>query len=150
MLEGIDHVAIAVPSIEEALPLWRDHLGFDHKGFEVIEEHGVRAALLTKGPHRVELLEPLNDESPIARFLKKSGPGLHHMCLKVDDVSEHLESLERAGLRLIDKKPRPGADERLVAFLHPKSTGGVLLELSQVSCGHQGNRDEPDPHDGQS
>ncbi len=131
MLKGIDHVAIAVPSVEQAIPLWRDHLGFDFEGLEVVPSQGVRVAILTKGPHRIELMEPTGDDSPVARFLDKRGPGVHHLCLEVESVDRMLDDLDAAGIRLVDRKSAPGAGGRMVGFVHPKGTDGVLLELSE-------------------
>jgi methylmalonyl-CoA epimerase len=131
MLKGIEHVAIAVRSIDDALATWRDHLGFDLQGFETVESQKVRVAILTKGPHRVELMEPTAPDSPISAFLERRGPGLHHICLDVEGIQGHLDDLRAAGVRLIDEAPVPGAKERQVAFVHPKDTGGVLIELSE-------------------
>ena len=131
MLKGIDHVAIAVPSVEAALPLWRDRLGFDLEGMEEVASQKVRVAILTKGPHRVELMEPTEEDSPVGRFLARKGPGVHHLCLAVDGVDGMLEDLATAGIQLIDEKASPGAGGRMVGFVHPKGTGGVLLELSE-------------------
>ena len=131
MIKGIDHVAVAVRSLEEALPLYRDLLGFDFECIESAENGTVRVAIMSKGPHRVELVEPACDDSPISRFLDKRGPGLHHVCLEVEDLDGMLENMRRAGMSLIDEVPRPGAEDRRVAFIHPRGAGGVLLELTE-------------------
>lgn len=142
MLHGIDHIAIAVPSIEEALPTWTALLGFELHGFEVVEEQGVRVAILTKGQDRVELVQPIVATSPVAKFLEKNGPGLHHVCLLVEGLSGMLERLKAAGVRLIDEVPKVGANERNIAFVHPKAVGGVLVELSERRAPEES--DEPD------
>jgi methylmalonyl-CoA/ethylmalonyl-CoA epimerase len=131
MLKGIDHVAIAVRSLESAVPLWRDLLGFEYRGTELVESEGVRVALLVSGPFRIELMEPSRADSSVQKFLDQRGPGLHHLCLAVDGISQHLEALKDAGIRLINDTPKEGAEGCQVAFVHPKATGGVLLELSE-------------------
>ena len=130
MLKGIDHIAIAVPVLDAAVPLWRDQLGFDLEGYETVESQQVRVAILTKGPHRIELMEPTESDSPVGRFLQKRGPGIHHLCLDVGGIQIMLDDLKAAGIRLVDESPTPGGHGRNVAFVHPKGTGGVLLELS--------------------
>ena len=131
MNQGIDHVAIAVEDLASAVPVYRDLLGFDYEGEEEIEDQKVRVAILTKGPHRIELVQPSSEDSPISRFLKKRGPGLHHICIEVKDLPEALERFRKAGLALIDETPRPGAHGRRIAFAHPAGLGGVLVELSE-------------------
>ena len=131
MLKGVDHVAIAVRALDDALPFYTETLGFDLKATEKAEEGRVRVAILTKGPHRIELIESVTEDSPIRRFLEKRGPGLHHLCLEVDDLDAMLDTMRAAGTRLIDETARPGADGRRVAFVHPEAAGGVLLELSE-------------------
>lgn len=125
----LDHIGIAIKQIDQALALWRDTLGLtvDHK--EEIPEQGVRVGMLAIGDTHVELLEPLSDDSPVGRFLQKRGPGIHHIALAVDDIRAELQKLKSKGARLIDQEPRIGAGGCLVAFIHPASTGGVLLEL---------------------
>lgn len=131
MLEGIDHVAIAVHSVDETLPTYTDLLGFECVAIEVVPDQKVRVAVLQKGAHKVELVEPSSPDSPITGFLEKRGPGLHHVCLDVSDLKGTLAKMKAAGARLIDEEPRPGAHGREIAFVHPKATGGVLIELSQ-------------------
>lgn len=131
MLKGIDHVAIAVPSVDDAIPLWRDRFGFDLEDIEVVESEQVRVAILTKGPHRIELMEPTDEDSPVGKFLARRGPGIHHLCLAVDDIEVMLDHLGAAGVRLVDDKPKRGAHDKRVAFVHPKGAGGVLVELSE-------------------
>ncbi|MFN6201937.1 MAG: methylmalonyl Co-A mutase-associated GTPase MeaB [Acidobacteriota bacterium] len=128
---AVGHLGIAVPSIEVALQFWRDALGLDLKEVETVPDQGVRVAMLPVGTSRVELLEALQPDSPVGRFLERRGAGIHHLCLEVSDLPASLARLREAGVRLIDEEPRPGAGGALVAFVHPASTGGVLLELTQ-------------------
>ena len=125
----VEHIGIATRSIEESLKFWRDALGLEVRHTETVEEQGVRVAMLPVGEPRVELLEPTGDESPVAKFIEKRGPGIHHVAVRVEDIRESLAQLKRAGARLIDEEPRVGAGGCLVAFVHPSSSGGVLLEL---------------------
>lgn len=125
----IDHIGIATPRIEESLSFWRDALGLAVVHTEEVAEQGVRVAMLPVGEPRVELLEPMHDESPVAKFLRKRGPGIHHVAVRVDDIRASLARLKAGGARLIDEEPRVGAGGCLVAFVHPQSAGGVLLEL---------------------
>jgi len=127
----IDHIGIATRQIGEALSLWVDTLGLMVESTEEVPEQGVRVAMLPIGETRVELLEPLSDDSPVARFLEKRGPGIHHVAIRVADIRAQLNELKESGARLIDETPRVGAGGCLVAFVHPSSTGGVLLELVQ-------------------
>ena len=130
-IKKLDHIGIAVKNIESVLGFYQDALGLENLGFEVVEEQGVRVAFLPVGETRLELLEPLNEESPIAKFIARKGEGIHHICLDVEDVSESLEELKQRGMQLIDNTPRKGAHHKEVAFVHPKASSGVLLELSQ-------------------
>ena len=141
----VDHIGIATPEIEEALGFWRDALGLAVVHTEEVAEQGVRVAMLPVGEPRVELLEPTHDESPVAKFLRKRGPGIHHVAVRVADIRAALARLKARGARLIDEEPRVGAGGCLVAFVHPQSAGGVLLELVEqtgagdeaVTGGHQ-------------
>jgi methylmalonyl-CoA epimerase len=135
MLGAIDHVGVAVEDIESSLALYRDALGMPMVHRETIEAQGVDAALLDVGDGHIELLAPLGPDTPVGKFLAKRGPGLHHVAYRVDDVSESLQALAAAGLRLIDETPRVGIRGSLVAFLHPASTGGVLTEIVQPAAG---------------
>jgi methylmalonyl-CoA epimerase len=128
----IDHVGIAVNSLARSLPLYEALLGTPPAGLEVIASESVRVAFFGVGAGRVELLEPTAPESPIARFLDRRGPGLHHVCLQVRDLDESLERAMRTGATIIPPGARIGAGGRRVAFLHPGSTEGVLLELAEV------------------
>ena len=132
----INHLGVAVNSLDEALRFWRDALGLELKEVESVEDQGVRVALLPIGESRVELLEATGAETPVGKFLSKRGPGLHHLCVEVADIAAKLAELQARGIRLIDEQPRRGAGGSLVAFVHPASTGGVLLELTQKVSGH--------------
>jgi methylmalonyl-CoA/ethylmalonyl-CoA epimerase len=127
----LDHIGIATPRIAQAMDLWRDTLGLGIEHTEEITEQGVRVSMLSLGETHLELLEPLSDDSPVGRFLEKRGPGIHHIAIRVDDICAELAKLKTTGARLIDETPRIGAGGCLVAFVHPSSTGGVLLELVQ-------------------
>jgi methylmalonyl-CoA epimerase len=131
MLSTIDHVGVAVEDIDTALGLYRDTLGMPLVHRETVAEQGVEAALLDVGDGHVELLAPLDPETPVGRFLSHRGPGLHHVAYRVDDVERTLSVLSAAGLRLIDERARTGIRGSRVAFVHPASTGGVLTEIVQ-------------------
>lgn len=130
MIGRVHHVGIAVRSLREALPRFRS-LGMPAEEAEEVRNAGVRVCFLGSGETRVELLEPLGPESPVARFLEKRGEGLHHVAFETEDIATELERLESAGFDLIDRVPRPGAHGRLVAFVQPRSVHGVLVELVQ-------------------
>ena len=127
----VDHIGIATRSIEEALGFWRDALGLEVKHTETVEGQGVHVAMLPLGEPRVELLEPTGPDTPVAKFLEKRGPGIHHVAVRVADIRAALARLKAGGARLIDEEPRAGAGGCLVAFVHPSTAGGVLLELVQ-------------------
>ena len=127
----IDHIGIATKSIEEGLAVWQDALGLKPDSKEEVAEQGVRICMLPVGDTHVELLEPLSPESPVGRFLAKRGPGIHHIAVEVTDIRASLAELKQRGARLIDESPRVGGRGCLVAFVHPSSTNGVLLELVQ-------------------
>ena len=131
----IDHIGIATRGIEDALAFYRDALGLDASETEEVAEQKVRVAMLPIGESRIELLEATSEDSPISRFLEKRGPGIHHIAVRVDDIRGVLADLRQKGARLIDEEPRKGAGGCLVAFVHPSSTGGVLLELVQKPVG---------------
>jgi len=126
----LDHIGIAVESIDSGLSIYRT-LGVEVEGFEEVEDQKVRVAFLPVGDARVELLEPLDDTSPIARHLERRGAGLHHICLRVPDIRAAMAQLSEKGFRLLSEEPLRGAHDCLVCFVHPKSAGGVLIELSQ-------------------
>ena len=131
MKATLDHVGIAVANLAEALAFYRDALGLEVEAPEEVATQHVRAHFIPAGGAALELLEATDDASPIARFLAKRGPGLHHITLRVDDIAAALERLKARGVRLIDEAPRPGAHGSLVAFIHPSSADGVLVELKQ-------------------
>lgn len=128
MIRRIDHVGIAVKSLEEAVKTYSS-LGFEVEGIEEVKEQKVRVAMLPAGESRVELLEALSDDSAIAKFISSRGEGIHHIAINVENIEVALENARKAGLKLIDEKPRIGAGGKKVAFVHPKSTHGVLLEF---------------------
>ena len=127
----VDHIGIATRDLNDALAVWRDALGLEVDATEEIVEQGVRVAMLPIGETHIELLEPLNENSPVGKFLDKRGPGIHHVAIKVNDIRTSLAQLKERGARLIDETPRRGAGGCLVAFVHPASANGVLLELVQ-------------------
>ena len=128
----INHLGIATKDIDEALKFWSDALGLENVHTEIVEDQKVRVAMLPIGESRIELLEPTSDDSPISKFLEKRGGGIHHIAVEVDDIAASLAQLKSQGMRLIDENPRIGAEGCLVAFVHPSSTNGVLLELVQT------------------
>ena len=130
MLRKVNHIGIAVKSIEKAKSIF-ELLGVKVEGEEVVEDQKVKVAFIPVGESRIELLEPTSEDSPVAKFLEKRGEGIHHIAFQVDNVSEALDKLKKEGIRLIDEKPRKGAHGTLIAFIHPKSTNGVLIELCQ-------------------
>jgi methylmalonyl-CoA/ethylmalonyl-CoA epimerase len=133
MLTKINHIGIAVTSLDEAVPFYRDSLGMAFVGVEEVVEQKVKVAFLRIGESKVELLEPTAEDSPVAGFLEKNGPGIHHIAYEVADIAAALAKLEADGVRLIDKTPRKGAHGALIAFIHPKGSRGVLTELCQMA-----------------
>jgi methylmalonyl-CoA/ethylmalonyl-CoA epimerase len=131
MFEKVDHIGIAVASLDEALKLYRDQLGLDCKGIEVVEAQKVKVAFLPVGESKIELLESTDPEGPVGKFIEKKGGGVHHLSFRVSNIEEKLEQLKQQGVELIDQKPRYGAGGAKIAFLHPKSTGGVLIEICE-------------------
>jgi methylmalonyl-CoA/ethylmalonyl-CoA epimerase len=127
----LDHVGIAIGDLNAALDFYRGVLGLDVELPEEVPSQRVRAHFIPVGESTLELLEATAEDSPIAKFVAKRGPGLHHVCLRVDDIKAALAELKSRGVRLIDETPRPGAHQSLVAFLHPASTHGVLVELKE-------------------
>ena len=126
----IDHIGIAVKSIDDALKFW-ETVGIKCVGVEEVAEQKVKTAFLPVEDTEVELLEATADDSPVAKFIEKKGEGIHHLSIRVNDVEKALSELKEKGVRLIDEKPRKGAGGAMIAFIHPSATGGVLLELSQ-------------------
>jgi methylmalonyl-CoA/ethylmalonyl-CoA epimerase len=127
----IDHIGIATNGIATGADLWHDLLGLHPDETEDVPQQKVRVCMLPVGESRIELLEPMTGDSPISKFLEKRGPGIHHIAVEVDDISAVLSEMKAKGAKLIDEEPRSGAGGCLVAFIHPSSTGGVLLELVQ-------------------
>jgi len=131
MIEKIDHIGIAVKSIEKTSELLSNILGLKVAGEEIVEEQKVKVAFLPLGDSELELLESISPESAIARFIEKKGEGIQHIAFRVDNIEEILEKLKKEGVRLIDEKPRYGAGGAKIAFLHPKDTNGILVELCE-------------------
>ena len=129
-LKRVDHVGIAVKNLDESVKFY-ESLGFKATGYEVVAEQKVKVAFLPCGDSEIELLESTEPDGPIARFIEKNGPGIQHIAIRVDDIDKALEELKEKGVRLIDQTPRYGAGGARIAFVHPKATGGVLLELTQ-------------------
>ncbi|MDR3255421.1 MAG: methylmalonyl-CoA epimerase [Synergistaceae bacterium] len=127
----IDHIGIAVSDINEALKFWEGSLGIKCAGVETVEDQKVKTAFLPIKESEVELLEATSPESPIAKFIEKKGEGIHHIAIRVDNLEAALAELKGKNIRLIDETPRKGAGGAMIAFIHPKATGGILLELSQ-------------------
>lgn len=126
----MDHVGVAVKNLDDAVHIYRDVLGFKLEGIHVLAERKVKVALISAGGEtRIELLEPLSSDSTIGKFLESHGEGIHHFAVEVNDIEAVLAELKRKGVTLIDDKPKPGAEGKRIAFVHPKSTKGVLLEL---------------------
>ncbi len=131
IISHIEHLGIAVKSLEEAIPYFEQVLGFKCYAIEEVADHKVKTAVFKVGQTKLELLEPTSDDSPIAKFIEKRGEGIHHIAFATDGVANALAEVEAKGVRLIDKAPRKGAEGLNIAFLHPKSTHGVLTELCE-------------------
>ena len=136
MFAQIDHVGVAVEDLDAAIALHEQTYGLALAHREVVEEQGVEAVLLDAGESHVELLRPLQPDTAVGRFLATRGPGLHHVAYRVDDIEAALDALRDRGLQLIDETPRAGIRDSRVAFVHPRSTGGVLTEIVQPAEGH--------------
>ena len=136
MFGALDHVGVAVSDLEAAVTLYEDTLGMELVHRETVAEQGVDAVLLDVGDSHVELLHPTGPDTPVGRFIASRGDGLHHVAYRVADIDTALERLRAAGVRLIDDQPRTGIRSSRVAFLHPKSTGGVLTEIVEPAAGH--------------
>lgn len=135
LTKSLDHIGIAVSDTDAALRLYRDVLGLPVETSEVVADQGVKATVLSLGDVHVELLEPTGPDTPVGRFLASRGEGIHHLSIEVPDIRAALGGARDAGVRLIDEEPRAGVGGKQIAFLHPKSTGGVLIELSQKGTG---------------
>jgi len=131
-IKRINHVAVVVADMEKALSFWRDALGMDMHELRDVPAEASQVAFLPLPGSEVELVKPTSDDSGIAKYLAKRGPGMHHICLEVDDIQAMLAKLKKRGVRLINESPRASSDGRQYAFIHPESTGGVLVELYQL------------------
>ena len=131
MLEKIDHIGIATADVQKTINSMKEVFGIDPGFEEVVEEQKVKAVGFNVGESKLEFLEPTDPESPIAKFMEKKGEGMHHIAFKVDDIRAAINKMKEAGLRMIDEEPRIGAEGKLIAFVHPKSINGLLIELSQ-------------------
>ena len=131
MIKKIDHIAVAVRDVEKAAKFYQEVLGLELGGVEEVEGMDVKVGFIPIGDTRIELVQPLDPTSGLAKFIEKKGEGIHHICYEVDDIQESLATYKERGARLIDETPRKGAHHSLVGFIHPKSTGGVLTELTQ-------------------
>lgn len=131
VFKKIDHLGIAVANLEDSVNVFKNIMGMECTGEEVIEEQNVKVAFLPVGESELELLESTSPDGNIAKFIEKKGEGIHHIAFEVDDLEAKLEELDKEGVRLIDKKPRYGAGGARIAFLHPKSTNGILIELCE-------------------
>jgi methylmalonyl-CoA/ethylmalonyl-CoA epimerase len=136
MLGRIDHIGVATDDLEGAIALYEGTMGMPVAHRETVESQGVEAVLLDVGEGHVELLRPLGPDTPVGKYLAKKGPGLHHVAYAVDDIEGVLGSLKEAGIEMIDSKPRAGIRDSRVAFVHPRSTGGVLTEIVEPSEAH--------------
>ncbi len=130
-LEKIEHIGIAVKDLEKSNQLFAALLGEKHYKVEEVEREGVKTSFFKSGPNKIELLEATNADSPIAKFIERKGEGIHHLAFAVSDIRAEMQRLKEEGFQLLSDEPKPGADNKLVAFLHPKSTNGVLIELCQ-------------------
>jgi len=131
-LKRLDHVAVLVPDLDQALAFWQDQLGLSLDHVETISSMAVKIAFLPLGESEIELVQPTTEDSGLAKYLAKRGPGLHHICIETDDIKGKLAELKEKSVRLIDEEPVLMDDGRQLAFIHPKSTGGVLLELYEL------------------
>lgn len=131
-LKRLDHVAVLVPDLEEALEFWQDRLGLSLDHVETVSSMAVKIAFLPLGESEIELVQPTSEDSGLAKFLAKRGPGLHHICIEVDDIASKINELKSMDVRMIDEEAVIMDDGRQLAFIHPKSTGGVLIELYEL------------------
>ena len=131
MITQINHIGIAVNSLNKHIGFYRDVLKLEFKGIEEVPDQMVRIAMFKAGEIHIELLEPTSQESPIAKFLEKKGEGMHHLAYETDQIENEISGLKEAGIRMIDENPRPGAHNTKIAFIHPRSSGKVLTEICQ-------------------
>lgn len=130
-MNKIEHIGIAVKNLEAGNSLYEKLLGVPHYKIEEVASEGVRTSFFKTGPNKIELLEAINDDSAIAKFIEKKGEGIHHIAFAVENIVEEMERLKKEGFIILNEKPKKGADNKLVAFIHPKTAGGVLIELCQ-------------------
>ncbi|MFQ6677851.1 MAG: methylmalonyl-CoA epimerase [Fidelibacterota bacterium] len=130
-IKGIEHIGIAVKSLKKDAPFWSHVLNISPQGIEIVENEGVTTDIYNTGRGKVELLESLKDDSPVTKFIDKHGPGVHHICFEVENIYDAIKELLESGIDVIYKEPKKGAEGHLVTFIHPKSSGGVLVELAQ-------------------
>jgi methylmalonyl-CoA/ethylmalonyl-CoA epimerase len=131
-LKAIDHIGVATPTLQEGLALYGDTFAMPIVSLEVLQDQGLEVALLRCGDQCIELLAPTREDSPVAKFLRERGAGMHHVAYRVEDIAAALEEARACGLELVDEQPRVGAGGHLVAFLHPRATGRVLVELVEI------------------
>jgi methylmalonyl-CoA/ethylmalonyl-CoA epimerase len=134
MIKKISHIAIVVPDLDEAMTFWVEALGLPLQHMEHVPDQGVDVAFLPSGESEIELLEPVDEDSGVARFMSKRGPGMHHICFEVDDIEKVLKNLKQANVPLINEKATIGTGGKKIAFIHPKGTGGVLVELYELTA----------------
>jgi len=136
MLKKINHIAVAVNNLEEAAKFYQTVLGLNLSGIEVVTAQKTRVGFFKIGESNIELVQPAEPDSPLVKFLETKGPGIHHICFEVDDVEAEVKAFLEKGATMVDQKPRPGAHHTKVAFVHPKSSSGVLIELCEFPKGH--------------
>jgi methylmalonyl-CoA/ethylmalonyl-CoA epimerase len=136
MLKKINHIAIAVNNVEEAAKFYQTILGLSLSGVEVVTAQKTRVGFFKIGESNIELVQPAEPDSPLVKFLETKGPGIHHICFEVDDVEAEVKAYLEKGATMVDQKPRPGAHNTKVAFIHPKSSSGVLIELCEFPKDH--------------
>lgn len=132
MIKKISHIAVIVPDLDEAMKFWVEALGLELSHVEHVEDQAVDVGFLPVGESDIELLKPFTDDSGVAKFLQKKGPGIHHICFEVDDINATLANLKEKGIQLINEEPTIGSGGKKIAFVHPKGTGGVLIELYEL------------------
>ena len=130
---GIEHIGIAVNSIDKDAPFWKHILNLPHRGTEAVENQGVTTDIYDTGRGKVELLEAMGSDTPLGKFLEKRGAGMHHVCFEVDNITNAIKELKEFNIQVLSNEPTMGAEEYKVVFIHPKSTGGVLVELAEKS-----------------
>ena len=128
---GIEHIGLAVNNLDKDAPFWKHVLKISHKGTEVVEDQGVTTDIYDTGRGKVELLEALGENTAVGKFLKNHGPGMHHVCFEVDDINNAINELKESNIKVLSDIPTTGAEGYKVVFIHPKSTGGVLVELAE-------------------